>query len=714
MRWLRTGYLSRKAATIFPDSSARHLGIARYCSTNLIDGSFFTLVLFLPLLETIVLPPVDHSMRLAVLSSAVTLLHFGAAFASAATSRGLRCETNWQGPNSTNDIGQCFSTQHLLDYLLTPERLTVAIIGALLIFCGFFEFLWCPLFTCFRYCCNCCGGRSRRPDGCCCGDSDWDDRPEELVNRAYTKSTVYCTKITALVVVALGIASVVITAVGTALLLSMWPLLFQNVQDLINYIVGKVNEIKNGLTVTNDDGSKSLVAGLSLDMFKPMDDLVQNLAQQLYSLRQQGDPYIQQAADYSLIAVYVPIIVFLLTLACMIFNIRSIIPIINNFLCWIIVLIFGLIGGVFVILSIIFVDIEAERQKVISGEPGIINWYLIPMIEQLNVVGTLESTVRTLEASQSYAACNQFAKVCVSDSTTWSYLTPSVIFHCNITAATNCTTIAEVGWAMASLTVLNGSPFGCSNVSSQVGQCTLPICAETCNQTDTKALAKTAVKVLSDASAAANVFYNIILPFLNVKNLFKAVFGYLTVFQVLSDSTQLVGAGFSIYAATFLVNMVVMFRGQKRFFSYPDDPEQDQPQRDDELTVLPPPPASMDALAPAEGVVKQPADLPPLAYSSSNYAEPLPGSVPQADAAAAGPPKAAATDECVAASADEPISRSPPHSAYANDDGRDSSQYSATDGAASRHSNPLAPPPPPTEQQQQQGSSDHGDAAAQV
>lgn len=537
--------------------------------------------------------------------AAILALLLVAAPLPAMAQRGLLCETVWTKADANNDIGQCFSKIHLLAYLMTPERLVVLILGGIFILVGLFEFLSCPFATCFRYCCQCCGGSGRRPDSCCCGDEKWDVLTEEEVSREYSRCSVYCTKITALLVVVVSVVSIILCVVGTQQLLSSWNLFFANIADLVKFIKDKGAEIRTGLTITNDDGTSGLVFGLDPNMFNAIDSAADSIKGMFGDLQTQGDLYIKQATDYSLIVALVPVIVLVMTIVCALCNIRSFIPMINSIFCWILILIFGLVGGLFLVLTVFVVDIEAERQKVFNNSPGIVTWWLIPKMEAMNLFGTVETTVRSLEASMSRSACNQLAQICTNTRSTWLLTDPVVLFSCNITKATNCSTVAEVNYNLASLSVLDGSLVGCSNVTKQQGQCTVAVCAKTCNQTETKSLSSTLISALRNATVATTVFYNIVIPFLNVRTLFVSVFSRLTVLAVLAASTQAVAAGFALYTIAFMVNLVIMFRGQKRFFSYPDDLPPEQSQMDGavkpyEMVTAPPPEQGKDVPLPGD------------------------------------------------------------------------------------------------------------------
>ena len=95
----------------------------------------------------------------------------------------------------------------------------------------------------------------RRPDGCCCGDETWDQKSDAQVNAMYSSCSVICIKSCSLTVVLACIAALVLSVLGTGLAVSSFGLLFDNVNSIFAWALGKIDFIQAEMTVSDINGN---------------------------------------------------------------------------------------------------------------------------------------------------------------------------------------------------------------------------------------------------------------------------------------------------------------------------------------------------------------------------------------------------------------------------------------------------------------------------
>lgn len=250
------------------------------------------------------------------------------------------CAHVWKGPGTNNSITQC-----LTDYFEGYQHKIGPVVGiaipmlVLLVVC-----FSCPFVSCARYLCRCCGGCNRRPGFFCCGGSEWDDKTEEEIDAAYTRTDVLATKISTVVFAIIGISACVLMVVGTSDLVGFYGQFWDGIFGIVAWADGEISGIQNVTSI----GNGTFITGLDNSVFQNALNATESLSQALYKYKQTPDSYIPLitaisdtlgAAPYSLLLVGV-VFAFL--------NVRKFGPCVLNCFLFLFVIVYGLFGFFFV------------------------------------------------------------------------------------------------------------------------------------------------------------------------------------------------------------------------------------------------------------------------------------------------------------------------------------------------------------------------------
>ena len=355
------------------------------------------------------------------------------------------------------------------------------------------------------------------------------------MNAMYSSCSVICIKSCSLTVVLACIAALVLSVLGTGLAVSSFGLLFDNVNSIFAWALGKIDFIQAEMTVSDINGNPTLVPPLTNATFQSVKRLLDSppIRDGVLGLQPKYQKYVEDANLGLTLLSTVPI--------------ASSAPF-STF------------------------DIEAERQKFFRQEPGLFLWFVVPAFESLAPFKNVSAQVQDAELSTSRAACNAMVSICTdSPSPVWSVAAPGKVYKCAVNATTynaTCATFQRVSELVGNMTVLNGSPVGCANVSAieQSTKCTMGGgCATECTSTTCdKKIATDIILNLRYATAAIRAFNVAVLP---LAVTYSIIFELLIRLTVLADDFTFVGVGLCLFTIFFFVDLFVVFRGQKRFFS---------------------------------------------------------------------------------------------------------------------------------------------------
>ena len=480
------------------------------------------------------------------------------------------CEKVWSNASSKNDVMKCMTTAS--NYSSAAGMFVPAALCVLFLVClGLFY----PFFFCCRQCCNLCGGRHRQPGYCCTGKpEEWADRTQAEKDAAYTAGQRWCAKIGLLIVFLVGGGAIIVMNTGAAKGVdSVHNTLDDFEIKLLGNISGLETNIKNLL---KDILSPTGYAGnMSNTTFDPLDKAVSGLRNSTNSIRSNFDKYSGQVQLGASLLSAAPLIFMLPLVLFALFGVRRFGPACCTCCYWFTALLFCLLGLIFLIFAVVFTDLCGEVDRYKAGEPGILKWYAEPMcadqITNLNVT-QLTSTFTDKMKIFSGEVCKNLAQVC--DSTVaYNAATPKLVFQCALTPATaaaSCTTFAQANAIIQGSTPKTGfKACGGGTVA-----CNMTGCSVSCDAPQAKSGMSDAISLLGTALKFEKAF-DLVTPLLTCSYWFAVVLQVFDHCHDLRDSWWMMGASFLVGVFTFTAGICLAFRGQKVFFSPPEEVRED-------------------------------------------------------------------------------------------------------------------------------------------
>ena len=495
--------------------------------------------------------------------------------ASTAFGYNLQCQNQWQGPSSDNDIVDCIK-KIPSDY---PGVLVPVAIPFLLFL---FLLVLYPITFCCR-CCGACGSMNPRPGAsCCCDGEEWDQVDDMVRTAYYPYCNVCCVKLSGVLLFILTIGVVVLLPVGAWKASSGLTYAVDHVEtDILDWVVARKNEFISDLTLSNG----SLISPLTNDTFKPFDEFNADAREKTDTAQNDYVSKMKTAIQvlYGVAVIPTVLVAFITVFSC--FNCRRCLPACFTCFNYCFGLLFGLVGTLFMLIGIVFLlfcgEVELQNQE----QPGIFQWYLVPLCEEKIFFNKFKQEMATSEQEASLSACNAMTEICGNDNSTLigvnSY-TESKQFYCpqisypgvNLTAT--CVTVKFIQL------VFNTSH---SRQGSALCNCTLSTCPELCKDND-QLSAEVGFALPSSSPSAPNktreAREQIAVGVQAVKGLARAFVyadcdvlltrGVMPLDQCgdISEGLLLLGAGCSLATLCLIFGIPLLFKGQKLFFATPD------------------------------------------------------------------------------------------------------------------------------------------------
>jgi hypothetical protein len=347
--------------------------------------------------------------------------------------RGFLCETGWSAPSPNNSAQACLSsTDHMLNtWFFTVERAVPATFAALCIVACAVLFLVFPVFIVCRYGCHLCGSPKRRPGHGCCDRSPsvWDAKPAHVVDLAYPTGAVLCVKVAAMVVCLLTVLSFIMTMAGGLLCMRLYDTAFQNAFGVLTWAQNKTQYVEQILTIEDAKGNATLVPPLSEQSFADLYLKVEGFRGMLAAVKAEYDPYVRTASIIAIVVASVPMSCILTTaiLACCSIRHQAV-TLVNAFLHVFFALFYGVLGGILLVFSIIFIDIAGERERFLFNEAGLISWSLIPLLDSKGYFDAVVQQVDEAETTAAIAGCEGLSAVATNATGVWLSGSPTVFF----------------------------------------------------------------------------------------------------------------------------------------------------------------------------------------------------------------------------------------------------------------------------------------------
>jgi len=241
-------------------------------------------------------------------------------------------------------------------------------------------------------------------------------------------------------------------------------------------------------------------------------------------------------------------------------NCRTCLPACCTCIFFLISVVFSIIAIIVLILGFIFTDFCGEIDRQFANESGILQWYVVPYMENQVNFTSLKQNVLQVEHDFAIQFCQQLAQHC-DNNATYSLATNQSLFYCNMTNATlDCTTFPD-----ASL-IVNGSfaKFG-SGVCGATN-CTMRQCPSDCTDASLASGISTALSFLDLAGKAVDAFA-IVEPLLDTNVLIDKVLLTFSSCHQMRDGLNEIGSAFLLTVFTLYVGQIVLLLGAKLWFS---------------------------------------------------------------------------------------------------------------------------------------------------
>lgn len=489
-------------------------------------------------------------------------------------SGGFQCQEVWKAPSVNNTLAQCFiNGPHLQSYFLsTPQRIVPCVFGALAILMSVLVLLFYPATILGRYCCGCCGSYRRRPNaGCCCKGEEWDDKEEDEKNDAYSRKSVIGVKAAAFVIFVCSVAATLVTLSGSSKLSLTYGQLFADAVGIIDWGNQKIDTVRNDVMVKDATGVKVLIPPLTDALFTDMHKVTAGFKGQILSFKAALQQYVDSGNIVGLCVSICPLAFLAVTVACAVFDVRKVVLLINSVFHYILILPCGVVGGLLLISSVLFVDASWERTNFLTNgptAPGILSYWFIPTMEAEVPFKRIRDEVSNAEFLNSKDGCFALRTICSPTAQVYDASAPKVVYKCPGLInedGSDCSTAVVLSNFINATTMLPGSPVTCINTSS-AADCNINRCSDACDDATVKAAA-TRAKIDADFGAAAKAAYlTSVSQLLNFTLITTEFLNRISVLDSLGNAFIQMGCGLWLFCFFFVAGLIVIFLGQKRFF----------------------------------------------------------------------------------------------------------------------------------------------------
>jgi len=422
-----------------------------------------------------------------------------------------------------------------------------------------------------RQLCGCCGSNKRRPGHCCCGGAEWDSVPDEQKQAEYPRSAVNRTKTCTGVIWVIGIASLILMAMGASRLQtaydSFWGgLLGPASPNLIEYTTSKIQETDT--KSRRADGT--YISGMTNATFTNALQGVTDLQGDVSTSKESADGYVVTITKISYAVGIGPMVFLIAAVAMAVFDIRKCGPACLTCFFFLLIIVYTILAIVLSASGLVMRDACDEIKLHFKRQPGLFQWYLVPLCTKTLDFGSIQADIQQSEYDAAVEGCTDMLSICDSSSV-YNPASPDIVFQCGITNAT-----AQCDGALKFETIFNATTeksgtSACSPAGTPSNPCDMRRCATDCINANTRSKAASALLSLSDANQAVSVFTGPVSDLFNCNVVIDKSFLAFSKCDALAEGMLLIGSGATIYAFAFAVGICVMFKGQKHFFKPPPE-----------------------------------------------------------------------------------------------------------------------------------------------
>jgi len=223
----------------------------------------------------------------------------------------------------------------------------------------------------------------------------------------------------------------------------------------------------------------------------------------------------------------------------------------------------AIFGCLLLIITVLLGDSCDELDYQLVRKPGILQWWVVPYCTGEAPFDAYKQQIIDTETQNSIDACTQLDDIC-SQSSAFDPAFPDEIFTCPTLSDPNqCQTLEDVTAVFDSLTIKPGAAGACT-----VPGCTVQNCTTACTSSSTRDTSTNAVNSLDYATRAKRAYVLYLEDLLDCNFIIDLVVGaFDDDCRDWETANRTLGAGAAVYASMFLLGIIVLILGQKRFFS---------------------------------------------------------------------------------------------------------------------------------------------------
>jgi hypothetical protein len=485
----------------------------------------------------------------------------------AVSARTFRCDEVFANASASNKPAECFEGDHASKVIFDGDHVGQAILTLVPIIIFALGLLLCPIMTAARYCCGCCGGYRRRPDGLCCGASQWDQIPEPRKNKAYTRGSIRRTKFCSCILLICAAAAIPVGIAGAARFQTNFDDIFSEVKSVLTWVDGRSNGMRTLLTI---NATGELIPPLTEELFQDIGKKTIDIRASIQDAKDQVDPFVGETFIGAVIIFALSIMFLLATIGAACANLRRCVLCCNLVFHYLFFILYSIIAVVFLAAGLLVTDVCGERQLFLNNPSakGLISLAGVPQCDANFPFERIPGQVTDVIRTQSIAACESMDSIC-SPGTTFDSSQPLEVFQCTgLTNATqDCETFASANGIASSMELKPSAPgVQCVNDSVVLTPCTLSKCGETCNDATIKNTSQTASTSLSYAANAELAYTVYVQPLLSCRVIYKEMLAPLKSCDPFVDSMFMIGGSALAMQVVFALGIMLLWRGQKRFF----------------------------------------------------------------------------------------------------------------------------------------------------
>lgn len=466
----------------------------------------------------------------------------------------LPCVKQWKNASAHHDWSKCDWSNWPLSYYFQAS----GVILFSLVFAA--TFIVCPCVLIARYCCRCCGSFRRRPGYDCCGGSEWDSRTTAEINAGYTVREVRAAHRTAYAAAIIGVVAFVVMIHGS---LHFSHAVEGDVDSLFNVVEtlqGKFAHLKTAVTLESSGNATThptFVPPITDANLTKFTDKINDVHHVVREIKHYVSKYKGRFIVAVGFCVAIPTLLLLLSTIPACCNIRTCVPLCFTLLFFLTLMVLSVFGIVLGAVQLGVHETCSEFDAQWTKSRGIFQLYLVPKCQHDKPFGSINASVFDAVVRTEKRACASMLRTKLLD----NFAFP--MGDCDVNTVQRFLNDSRSSTALP-------DPGACSDAGGHLYHCTVYECSTHCVNDELKTLAMAAVNKTLLFDRVNRAYAADVKPLQDCNYLYNesiAVFrDNNRCHRLLRGLDYQVGA-IALYSAAFIVGIVAMLRGQKRFFS---------------------------------------------------------------------------------------------------------------------------------------------------